>query len=84
MLKKQKYELILILIPPKLHHANTNYYGGFRDYLDSKNIRYYDLNEPLYESKKRSEELYWLNDGHLHNEGNIFVGEYLSKALKQQ
>jgi hypothetical protein len=80
--KKRKYELILILIPPKLHHANTNFYGGFRDYLNSKNIRYYDLTEPFYESKKRSEELYWLNDGHLHNEGNIFVGKFLAEKLK--
>jgi len=80
--KKRKYELILILIPPKIHHANTNFYGGFRDYLNSKNIRYYDLTEPFYESKKRSEELYWLNDGHLHNEGNIFVGKFLAEKLK--
>jgi hypothetical protein len=80
--KQRKYELILILIPPKLHHANTNFYGGFRDYLNSKNVRYYDLTEPFYESKKRSEELYWLNDGHLHNEGNIFVGKFLAEKLK--
>jgi hypothetical protein len=80
--KKQKYELILVLIPPKLHHANTNFYSGLRDYLDSKNIRYYDLTEPFYESKKRSEELYWLNDGHLHNEGNTFVGKFLAEKLK--
>ncbi len=80
--KKQKYELILVLIPPKLHHANTNFYSGLRDYLDSKNIRYYDLTEPFYESKKRSEEFYWLNDGHLHNEGNIFVGKFLAEKLK--
>jgi hypothetical protein len=50
--------------------------------LDSKNIRYYDLTEPFYESKKRSEELYWLNDGHLHNEGNTFVGKFLAEKLK--
>jgi len=77
--KKHGYELILILIPPKIHHANTNYYGGLRDYLGAKNIRFYDLTEPFNASKKRSEELYWLNDGHLRNEGNLFVGEYLSK-----
>jgi hypothetical protein len=81
--KKNKYELILLLIPPKLHHANTNYYGGFRDYLATKKVRFYDLTEPFNESKKRSEGLYWLNDGHLHNEGNTFVGEYLAKALKK-
>ena len=80
--KKQKYELILILIPPKLHHANTNYYGGLREYLSARNIRYYDLTEPFYESKKRSEALYWLNDGHLHNEGNVFVGKFLTEKLK--
>jgi len=80
--KKHKYEFILILIPPKLHHANTNYYGGFRDYLAAKKVRFYDLTEPFNESKKRSEGLYWLNDGHLHNEGNTFVGEFLAKALQ--
>ena len=82
--KKQKYELILILIPPKLYHANTNFYGGLRDYLSERHIRFYDLTEPFNASKKRSEQLYWLNDGHLSNEGNIFVGEYLYRALKQQ
>ena len=81
--KKHKYELILILIPPKLHHANTNYYGGLREYLSARNIRFYDLTEPFYESKKRSEALYWLNDGHLHNEGNVFVGKFLTEKIKQ-
>ena len=80
--KKNQYELILILIPPKLHHANTNFYGGLRDYLAAKNIHFYDLTEPFNASKKRSEELYWLNDGHLHNDGNVFVGEFLAKRLK--
>ena len=80
--KRQNYQLILVLIPPKIHHANTNFYGGLRDYLDAKNIRYYDLTEPFYESKKRSEELYWLNDGHLSNDGNIFVGKFLAEKLK--
>lgn len=81
--KQNHYELIMILIPPKLHHANTNFYGGLRDYLDTKKVRYYDLTEPFYASKKRSEELYWLNDGHLHNDGNIFVGEFLANTLKK-
>lgn len=80
--KKQNYELILILIPPKLHYANTIFYGGLRDYLSSKKVRYYDLTEPFYESKKRSEELYWLNDGHLNNEGNVFVGQFISEKIK--
>ena len=80
--KKHKYELILILIPPKIHHANTNFYGGMRDYLEAKNIRFYDLTEPFAASKKRSEQLYWLNDGHLNNEGNVFVGEFLANTLK--
>jgi hypothetical protein len=79
---KRKYELILILIPPKLHHANTSFYGGLRDYLSERHIRFYDLTEPFNISKKRSEQLYWLNDGHLNNEGNTFVGEFLSKTLK--
>lgn len=81
--KKQGYELILILIPPKLHHANTNFYGGLRDYLSEKHIRFYDLAEPFNISKKRSEQLYWLNDGHLNNEGNTFVGEFVAKTLKK-
>ena len=80
--KQNNYELIMILIPPKLHHANTNFYGGLRDYLDTKKVRYYDLTEPFYASKKRSEELYWLNDGHLSNDGNIFVGKFLAEKLK--
>jgi hypothetical protein len=80
--KKNHYELIMILIPPKIHHANTHFYGGLRQYLESKNIRYYDLTEPFYASKKRSEELYWLNDGHLSNDGNIFVGKFLAEKLK--
>ena len=80
--KKHKYELILILIPPKIHHANTNFYGGMRDYLADKNIRFYDLTEPFATSNKRSEQLYWLNDGHLNNEGNVFVGEFLANTLK--
>jgi len=79
--KKNRYELAMILIPPKLHHANTNFYGGLRDHLDSKKVHFYDLTVPFYESKKRSEELYWLNDGHLHNEGNVFVGQYIVKKL---
>jgi hypothetical protein len=79
--KKQKYELVMILIPPKLHHANTNFYAGLRDYLESKSVLFYDLTLPFSESKKRSEELYWLNDGHLHNDGNIFVGTFLAKKL---
>ena len=81
--KKNRYELVMILIPPKLHHANTSFYGGLRDYLDSMNIHYYDLTKPFYASKKRSEELYWLNDGHLHNKGNVFVGEFLVNTLKK-
>ena len=80
--QQKHYELVMILIPPKLHHANTQFYGGLRDYLDTKKVRYYDLTEPFYASKKRSEELYWLNDGHLHNEGNVFVGEFLAKTFK--
>lgn len=80
--RQNHYELVMVLIPPKLHHANTQFYGGLRDYLDAKKVRYYDLTEPFYASKKRSEELYWLNDGHLHNEGNVFVGEFLAKTLK--
>jgi len=80
--KKQNYELVLLLIPPKLHYANTNFYGGLQDYLSSKKVRYYDLTEPFYDSKKRSEELYWLNDGHLNNEGNVFVGQFLSEKIK--
>jgi hypothetical protein len=80
--KQNRYELIMILIPPKIHHANTHFYGGLRQYLESKNIRYYDLSEPFYASKKRSEELYWLNDGHLSNDGNIFVGKFLAEKLK--
>jgi hypothetical protein len=80
--KQHHYELVMILIPPKLHHANTQFYGGLRDYLGAKKVRYYDLTEPFYTSKKRSEELYWLNDGHLHNNGNVFVGEFLAKTLK--
>jgi hypothetical protein len=80
--KKHKYELILILIPPKIHHANTNFYGGIRDYLVAKNLRFYDLTEPFAASKKRSEQLYWLNDGHLNNEGNVFVGQFLANTLK--
>jgi hypothetical protein len=80
--KKNNYELVLVLIPPKIYHANTNFYGGLRDYLSAKNVRFYDLTEPFNASKKRSEQLYWLNDGHLHNEGNTFVGEFLAKALR--
>ena len=80
--KRRNYELILVLIPPKLHHANTNFYGGLRDYLNSKNVRFYDLTESFRESKKRSEEIYWLNDGHLRNEGNIFVGSFIAEKLK--
>jgi hypothetical protein len=80
--KKHHYELVIILIPPKLHHANTTFYGGLRDYLTIKNVSFYDLTEPFNSSMKRSEELYWLNDGHLHNEGNIFVGKFLAEKLK--
>ena len=79
--KKNKYELILVLIPPKLHHTNSNFYGGLRDYLAENNVRFYDLTEPFNASKKRAEELYWLNDGHLHNDGNTFVGNFLAKTL---
>jgi hypothetical protein len=80
--QKNHYDLVMILIPPKIHHGNTNFYGGLRDYLDAKNIRYYDLTEPFHVSKKRSEEFYWLNDGHLHNDGNVFVGKFLVEKLK--
>jgi len=80
--KKNNYELVLILIPPKIYYANTNFYGGLRDYLAAKNVRFYDLTEPFNASQKRSEQLYWLNDGHLHNEGNTFVGEFLAKVLR--
>jgi len=80
--KKRNYQLTIVLIPPKIHHANTNFYGGLRDYLDTKKIRYYDLTEPFYASKKRSEELYWLNDGHLSNNGNIFVGKFIAENIK--
>jgi hypothetical protein len=78
---KHKYELVMFLIPPKIHHGNTNFYGGFRDYLITKKVRFYDLTEPFHQSKKRSEELYWLNDGHLHNDGNQFVGKFISNKL---
>lgn len=81
--KKHHYELIMILIPPKLHHANTNFYGGLRDYLAAKKVRFYDLTEQFYESKKRSEGLYWLNDGHLHDDGNQFVGKFLSDKVSR-
>jgi len=79
--KKQEYELVIILIPPKLHHPNTNFYSGLRDYLGAKKVLFFDLTEPFNISKKRSEELYWLNDGHLSNEGNIFTGKYISNTL---
>jgi hypothetical protein len=80
--KNHQYEIVMILIPPKLHHGNTNFYGGLRDYLNAKNVHYYDLTEPFHVSKKRSEEFFWLNDGHLHNDGNVFVGKFLVEKLK--
>lgn len=80
--KKQNYQLIIVLIPPKVHHANTYFYAGLRDYLDRKNVRYFDLSEPFFASKKRSEDFFWLNDGHLNNDGNIFVGSFLADKLK--
>ena len=82
--KTQKYELVMILIPPKLHHSNTNFYTGLHDYLTTKNTHFFDLSEPFNTSKKRSEELYWLNDGHLSNDGNLFVGKYMSKVLSNK
>ena len=79
--KTHHYELIFVLIPPKLHHGNTQFYGGLHDYLESKGVRFIDLTKPFHESGLRSEKLYWMNDGHLHNEGNVFVGEYLAKMI---
>ena len=79
--KKNHYELVMVLTPPKLHHANTNFYEGLHDYLSAKKIISYDLTEPFNTSKKRSEQLYWLNDGHFSNEGNMFVGKYINDVL---
>lgn len=81
--KKNHYELIIVLIPPKLFHAQSVYYEGLRSYLSGKGIRFYDLTYPFWDSRLHSEELYWLNDGHLSNEGNTFVGEYLAKQLSK-
>lgn len=78
---KNKYELIIVLIPPKLFHAQSMYYEGLRQYLSQKKIRHFDLSYPFWDARLRSEELYWLNDGHLKNEGNTFVGTYLAKQL---
>ena len=79
--KAHGYELVIVLIPPKIHHANTHFYSGLTNYLSQKNVRYLDLTAPFHESKKRSEEFYWLNDGHLKNEGNIYVGNYINQSL---
>ena len=79
--KAQGYELIMVLIPPKIHHGNTHFYKGLKDYLESKKVKFLDLTEPFHDSKKRSEELYWLNDGHLNNDGNVFVGKYLTNKV---
>ena len=79
--KAHSYELVFLLIPAKGGYAQTPSYVGLQAYLREKNIRYIDLAGPFQRSGKSVDHFYWAHDGHWNNEGNTYVGQYLSEVL---
>jgi hypothetical protein len=79
--KKNKYELIFVLIPVRENYKDVKYYSGVRKFLEKLNLSYVDLTEAFNQSGKSKSSIYWELDGHFNNEGNEFVGKYLASRL---
>lgn len=59
----------------------TNFYKEFIAYLDSLDIKYYDLTKELRKREIETDDLYWEEDIHMSGKGNRIVGKILSELL---
>lgn len=79
--KAHSYELVFLLIPTKGGYAQSSSYPGLKEYLRGQQIRYINLATQFQQSGKSVDHFYWEHDGHWNNEGNTYVGNYLSQVL---
>jgi hypothetical protein len=76
------YRLIVVMIPPKLHHDQVDRYSDMKRFLSENSIDYLDL---TYEFKKRKlgiADLYWKDNEHLNEDGNVIVGMIVADYFK--
>jgi hypothetical protein len=59
----------------------TNFYKEFIAFLQSEDIKYYDLVAELEKRGIETDDLYWEQDLHMSNKGNRIVGRILSELL---
>jgi hypothetical protein len=77
--KDHSYELTFLLFPPKHRFSDTSHFSGLREFLKSHQVGFVDFTFAFQDSDRGADSLYWPVDRHFNNEGNEFVGEYLSK-----
>jgi hypothetical protein len=77
--KEHSYRLTFLLFPPKHSFDDTEHFSGLRDFLTGLGVEFIDFTEVFAASGKTAASFYWPVDGHFNHEGNVFVGEYLSK-----
>src|SRR5262249_28408159 len=76
------YRLVVVMIPPKLHHDQVDRYSDMKRFLGENSIDYLDL---TYEFKKRKlgiADLYWKDNEHLNEDGNVIVGMIVADFFK--
>ena len=77
--KEHSYRLIFLLFPPKHRFDDTDHFSGLREFLTSHGVEVVDFTAAFAASGKSADSFYWPIDRHFNHEGNVFVGEYLSK-----
>jgi hypothetical protein len=73
--------LLLLLIPPKQHAADTAYYDELKAALRPMGIAFADAAEGFAGSGRAWWDLYWPRDGHLAPDGNRIVGDFLADRV---
>ncbi len=76
--REHSYELVFLLFPPKHRFTDTSHFSGLREFLKSHHVEFVDFAFAFRESGRDADSLYWPVDHHFNNEGNEFVGAYLS------
>lgn len=77
--RAHSYELLFVLIPTKGGFAQAPSYIGVQQFLQAQQVPFIDLAKVFSHTERAGEFFYWQHDGHLNNEGNTFVGNYLAK-----
>lgn len=76
-------ELVVVLIPGKNLATDTRWYHQLHSFLKDRGIEYLDLAAPFKERELRSEEIYWVFDGHFSPAGNKLVADILIERYPQ-